>query len=243
MVFIGMVQNNTCMCYDGRTTRVWSTRAEQHVYVLRGQNNTCMVYEGRTTRVCATRAEQHVYVLRGQNNTCMCYEGRTTRVWSTRAEQHVYGLRGQNNTCMVYEGRTTTRVWSTPAKYPHCTMMRPQGAFIPNSMIRSTGWEPRINTLARSLRGWMDGPGAKGDAIPALSHKCVTRTAPVYLCDCLQLYTLSRTLCSASDTLSFQIPRTRPSTGGSRAFSVFGPSTCNDLPLLLRQKPSLDSFK
>ena len=31
-------------------------------------------------------------------------------------------------------------------------------------------------------------------------------------------------------------------TVGSRAFSVFGPSTWNDLPLPLRQKLSPDSF-
>ena len=76
-----------------------------------------------------------------------------------------------------------------------------------------------------------------------LCYKCITRTAPSYLCDCLPFYTPSRTLRSASDTLSLQIPRTRLSTVGSRAFSVFGPSTWNDLPLPLRQKPSLDSFK
>ena len=67
--------------------------------------------------------------------------------------------------------------------------------------------------------------------INTLCRKCITSTAPSYLCDCLQLYTPSRSLRSASDTLSFQIPRTRLSTVGSRAFSVFGPSTWNDLPL------------
>ena len=35
----------------------------------------------------------------------------------------------------------------------------------------------------------------------------------------------------------------RLSTVGSRAFSVSGPSARNDLPLRLRQKPSLDSFR
>ena len=79
--------------------------------------------------------------------------------------------------------------------------------------------------------------------INTLCYKCITGTVPSYLCDCLQLYTPSRTLRSASDTLSFQIPRTRLSAVGSRAFSVFGPSTWNDLPLPLRQKNSLDSFK
>ena len=61
-----------------------------------------------------------------------------------------------------------------------------------------------------------------------------------YLCDCSQLYTPSCALRSASDTISLQIPRTRLSIVGSRAFSFFGPSTWNDLPLPLRQKPSLN---
>ena len=43
----------------------------------------------------------------------------------------------------------------------------------------------------------------------------------ICLSDCLQLYyTPSRTLRSASDALNLQIPRTRLSTLGSRAFSV-----------------------
>ena len=79
--------------------------------------------------------------------------------------------------------------------------------------------------------------------LDSLCYECFTRTAPSYLCHCLQHYTLSCTLRSTSDTLSLQIPRTRLSTVGFHAFSVFGPSTWNDLPLSLRQKPSLDSFK
>ena len=75
----------------------------------------------------------------------------------------------------------------------------------------------------------------------------IIRTLPVgsiFLnCDRLQLYTPSRRLRSAPDTLSLQIPRTRLSTVGSRAFSVLGASTWSDLPRRLRQKPSLDSFK
>ena len=43
-------------------------------------------------------------------------------------------------------------------------------------------------------------------------YVCITRTAPSYLCDSLQFYTPSRTLRSASDTLSLQIPRTGLST-------------------------------
>ena len=80
--------------------------------------------------------------------------------------------------------------------------------------------------------------------VPMLMPPAVlSSSAPSDLYDRLQLYTPSRTLRSSSDTLSLQVPRTRLSTVGSRAFSVFGPSTWNDLPLPLRQKPSLDSFK
>ena len=73
--------------------------------------------------------------------------------------------------------------------------------------------------------------------INALCYKCIMRSALSYLGGCLQIYTPSRTLRSASDTLSLQIPRIRLSTVGSRALSVFGPSTLSDLPLPLRQNP------
>ena len=57
----------------------------------------------------------------------------------------------------------------------------------------------------------------------------------------------SRTLRFVSNTHRLPILRTRLSAvarlQGSRAFSVFGPSTWNDLPFSLRQKPPLDSFQ
>ena len=69
------------------------------------------------------------------------------------------------------------------------------------------------------------------------------RASSDFLLALYKLYTPSRSLRSDSGTLSLQIPRTRLCTVGSRAFSVFGPSTWNDPPLPLRQKPSLDSFR
>ena len=54
--------------------------------------------------------------------------------------------------------------------------------------------------------------------INSLCYKFITGTAPSYLCDCLQLYTPSRTLRSSSDILSLQIPRTTLSAVGSRAY-------------------------
>ena len=73
--------------------------------------------------------------------------------------------------------------------------------------------------------------------------KCIPGTAPSYLCDRLQLYTSSSTLRSASDTLRFQISRTRLSTAGSCAIFCFRSIYRNDLPLLLQQRTSLNSFK
>ena len=67
--------------------------------------------------------------------------------------------------------------------------------------------------------------------------------APSHLCDCLQLYTPSRTLCSSSDTLSLHILHIRLFTVGSHVSSTFSFSVWNDLPLPVRQKPPLDSFK
>ena len=64
-----------------------------------------------------------------------------------------------------------------------------------------------------------------------------------YMIDCLQLYTPSCTLRSASGDVSLQIPRTGTSSAGSRAFSHLGLSTLNDLPLPFRQKSSRASFK
>ena len=78
--------------------------------------------------------------------------------------------------------------------------------------------------------------------VTTLCYTRITRTAPSFFCGCLQLYTPSSTLRSASDTLSLQIPGTRLTAAGSRAFSVFCPFTWNDLPLPLRQELSLDSF-
>lgn len=76
-----------------------------------------------------------------------------------------------------------------------------------------------------------------------LSYKCLHKSAPLYLCDQLHLYTPSRSLRSSSDTHLFRIPRTKHTTTGSRSFSVAGPTIWNNLPLSVRQIPVTDTFK
>ena len=79
--------------------------------------------------------------------------------------------------------------------------------------------------------------------VNTLCYKSINSSAPVYLSDCLQIYTPARTLRSSSDTLSLCIPRTKLSSAGARSFSVSGPTTWNSLPLSLCQTPTIDSFK
>jgi len=99
-----------------------------------------------------------------------------------------------------------------------------------------------ITPLLRSLH-WLPVSQRLKYKINTLCFKCLHKSAPSYLCNCLHLYTPSRSLRSAADTLCFRTPRFKQTTVGCRSFSVSGPSTWNDLPLSLRQKPSLDTFK
>ena len=77
-----------------------------------------------------------------------------------------------------------------------------------------------------------------------LIYKVVHNLAPSYLSDLLNQHTPSRALRSCSDPSLLIIPRPlRLKTIDSRAFSVAGPSSWNDLPSSLRQAQSLSSFK
>ena len=66
--------------------------------------------------------------------------------------------------------------------------------------------------------------------INTICYKYTMRTALPDLCDSLHLHTIPYSPLCFYSTLSLQISRTRLSTVGSRAFSVFGSSTWHDLP-------------
>lgn len=75
-----------------------------------------------------------------------------------------------------------------------------------------------------------------------LCYKSINNSAPLYLSTSLQTHTTARPLRSSADNLLLHIPRTNL-TLGSRAFSVAAPRSWNDLPLNLRSKSSVLSFK
>ena len=75
-----------------------------------------------------------------------------------------------------------------------------------------------------------------------LTHNCIHGHAPAYLKELITLQSTTRTLRS-SNTLLLQIPSTRLSTMGDRAFCSAAPRLWNSLPLQLRAIQRLDSFK
>ena len=64
-----------------------------------------------------------------------------------------------------------------------------------------------------------------------------------YLSDLLHLYSPSRSLRSSADTCLLKIPLCRCKSKGDRAFSYFGPSAWNSLPLHIRNATTIDNFK
>ena len=79
--------------------------------------------------------------------------------------------------------------------------------------------------------------------ISTICFSSISGTAPQYLSDLLQPYTLARQLRSASDTQTFVTRRVNTKTFGERSFSYAGPSVWNNLPQTLRHSDSTSSFK
>jgi len=73
-------------------------------------------------------------------------------------------------------------------------------------------------------------------------YKCLNGKGPQYLCDKLHLYQPKRDLRSKLNYL-LDVPKTRSSTLGDRAFSTAAPKLWNNLPINIRESPSVDTFK
>ncbi len=75
-----------------------------------------------------------------------------------------------------------------------------------------------------------------------LVFKALNGKAPNYLAEMMQFKDSLKTR-SSKDKLLLQVPRTKCSTFGDRAFSVYGPRHWNKLPKHIRESDSVDSFK
>ena len=76
-----------------------------------------------------------------------------------------------------------------------------------------------------------------------LCFNAITSFTRAYLSDLLHLYSPSRSLRSSADTRLLKIPLYKCKTKGDRAFSYFGPSVWNSLPLRIRNVTNTDTFK
>ena len=77
-----------------------------------------------------------------------------------------------------------------------------------------------------------------------LTHQAYHKTAPSYLCDLITPYSNSCNLRSNNQLLLASCqPRTKLKTYGERSFQYAAPNEWNNLPLIIRESPSLAIFK
>ena len=74
------------------------------------------------------------------------------------------------------------------------------------------------------------------------TFKALNGLAPQYLIDQLHLYTPSRALRLADQSL-LEVPRIRTKKSGARAFAHAAPHHYNGLPICIRQSTTLEVFK
>ena len=72
----------------------------------------------------------------------------------------------------------------------------------------------------------------------------ITSSTPAWvISDFLHFYYSSRPLRSSADTRLLKIPLYKRKAKGDRAFSYFGPSVWNSLPMRIRNATTIDTFK
>ena len=76
-----------------------------------------------------------------------------------------------------------------------------------------------------------------------LTFKALHNKDPIYLKELLELHTPSRSLRSATDPLMLNIPKSRLTIYGDKAFSVVAPREWSRLPLNIRSCKSVANFK
>uniref|UniRef100_A0A8C6L1N7 Reverse transcriptase domain-containing protein n=1 Tax=Nothobranchius furzeri TaxID=105023 RepID=A0A8C6L1N7_NOTFU len=123
-----------------------------------------------------------------------------------------------------------------------CTVARLQ--FVQNSVARfltGTRCREHITPVLAALH-WLPVKYRAQFKILTLVYKALQGSAPPYITALLNRYTPSRSLRSAEQEL-LVVPRSKFRSRGSRAFSILAPTLWNELPLSIRQAPSLQVFK
>ena len=98
-----------------------------------------------------------------------------------------------------------------------------------------------ITPILRSLH-WLPIHHRITYKIASLTYKALHGLSPSYLSELVRPYKPSRSLRSANE-LKLQVPKTKHTTLGDRAFSCAAANTWNSLPLSIRQSSSYKSFQ
>lgn len=112
-----------------------------------------------------------------------------------------------------------------------------------NSAARIVSLQPKHNHIRPILFNlhWLPVEQRIKFKVLLFVFKCVNNIAPIYLIDLLKLYQPERELRSANTLiLDYEAPSVKY---GERAFSIYGPTHWNKLPLEIRMSESVDSFK
>ena len=99
-----------------------------------------------------------------------------------------------------------------------------------------------ITPILRQLH-WLSVRARISCKTACLCFNTITSSTPAYISDLLHLYSLSRSLRSSADTRLLKISLYKCKTKGDRAFSYFGPTVWNSLPLHIRNATTIDTFK
>ena len=98
-----------------------------------------------------------------------------------------------------------------------------------------------ITPILRRLH-WLPVRAGISYKIVCLCLNAIISSTPAYLSDLLHLYSPSRSLRSSADTRLLKIPLYKCKTKCNCAFSYFGPSAWNSMPLHIRNATTIDTF-
>ena len=109
-------------------------------------------------------------------------------------------------------------------------------------LVTRTRKRDHITPILHSLH-WLPIRARIEYKLSVLCHNFFSGTCPLYLSDCLFIYSPSRNLRSSSDTRVLIKPSVRTKSFGERSFSFCAPTVWNSLPYHIRHIDSLQAFK
>ena len=139
--------------------------------------------------------------------------------------------------------------------YSHALTIATLG-WSPSVLGRQTSESPKMCSLSCSPRTshvhvtpilrhlhWLPVRAGISYKIACLCFSAITSSTPVHLSDLLHLYSPSRSVRFSADTRLLKIPLYKRKKKGDRAFSYFGPSVWNSLPLHIRTATTIDTLR